>query len=68
MISKNVKLKVVLRDKNYYWYIKKNEEGSPRIHIGSEDKKLYLEYGFDRELAIDNTYIINLLTNYFDKK
>lgn len=68
MISTKGKRKVTFREENYYWYIKKNDEGSPRIHISSEDKKLNLEYGFDRELAIDNAYIKGLLTHHFDEK
>ncbi len=67
MISTKGKRKVTFQNQNYYWCIKKNEAYSPQIHISSEDKKLQLEYGFDREIAIDNTYIKGLLSRHFDK-
>ena len=66
MISTKGKRKVVFQEETYYWYIKKNTAGSPRIHISSEDKKVQLEYGFDREIAVDNGYIRGLLERYFD--
>lgn len=67
MISSKRKRKLIFQEENYYWYIRKNEEDVPVIHIVSEDKTLHLEYGFDRERGIGGHYIEELLSNYFEK-
>ena len=40
----------------------------PQIRIISEDKKVQLTYGFDRELSISPAYIRALLERYFLEK
>lgn len=61
MISKKGKRKLVFQDKIYYWYIKKNSEGIPQIHISSEDKTVFLIRYFDSELCIGPQYIKSIL-------
>lgn len=63
MILKKGKRKIVFDGKTFYWYIR-----LPYIHIISEDKKLQLKYGFDKELCIGPQYIKDLLTAYFEKQ
>lgn len=67
MILSKRKRKLNFRGKNYYWYIKENNDDILRIHIISEDKLLRLEYGFDKEIGIGTHYIINLLSTYLEK-
>lgn len=56
MILRKGKRKFVYNEITYYWYIK-----NPYIYIISEDKKLHLKYGFDKEIGISPQYIKNLL-------
>ena len=68
MVSKKGKRKMDYEGKVFYWFIRKNSEGIPRIHILSEDKKLHLEYPlFDREVPVVSSYIRKLLKDYYDK-
>ena len=64
-ISKKGKRELEYDGKLYYWYIKKDENGFPKIHIMSDDKKLQLVEYFDKELPISSDYIKNCLRNYF---
>lgn len=66
MISTKGKRKVNFGGETFYWYVKKNAMGSPKIHISSEDKKVRWEYGFDREMTVDNGYIKKLLETHFE--
>ena len=61
MISSKGKRKVMYNGIQYYWYIK-----YPLIYIISEDKKLHLQYGFDKDIPIDTQYIKNLLLHYYE--
>ncbi len=67
MISTKGKRKLEYENQTFYWYIKKDENGSPRIHILSEDKKLQLKFPFDREIGIGTGYIIELLEKHLGK-
>lgn len=62
MISSKGKRKVIYDGIQYYWYIK-----YPLIYIISEDKKLHLQYGFDKDIPIDTQYIKNLLSHYYER-
>ncbi len=66
MINKKNKRKLAFQGADYYWYIKKNDEDSPQIHIMSADKKIQLIYGYDKEICISAYYIRKLLQKYFD--
>ena len=43
MISKKGKRRMEYNGAVYYWFVRKNREGVPRIHILSEDKKVNLD-------------------------
>lgn len=48
-VSKKGKRKLVLEDKEYYWYMKFTDDwmcayNDPQLHIVSEDKKLVISY------------------------
>ncbi|MCB7321210.1 hypothetical protein LIZ87_21055, partial [Lacrimispora sp. 210928-DFI.3.58] len=49
---------------NYYWYIKKDSDHIPCIHVVSEDKSLQLTFGFDREIGIETQYVKRFLKTY----
>ncbi len=63
MISRKGKRKVIFNGIKYYWYIK-----YPLIYIISEDKKLHLQYGFDKDIPIDTQYIKSLLLRYYETR
>lgn len=63
MILRKGKRKIVYNGMIYYWYVK-----NPCIYIISEDKKLHLKYGFDKEICIGPQYIEHLLYGYYSQK
>ncbi|MDE7422204.1 MAG: hypothetical protein K2N51_00665 [Lachnospiraceae bacterium] len=68
MVSKKGKRKMDYEGKVFYWFIRENSQGIPRIHILSEDKKIHLEYSlFDREVPVVSSYVRKLLKDYYDK-
>lgn len=68
MVSKKGKRKVVYEDKVFYWFLRADLAGIPKIHILSEDKNINLEYPlFDREVPVLSAYVLQLLKEYFDK-
>lgn len=68
MISKKGKRKIEYDDNIFYWYVRKNPEGNPRIHILSEDKRINLEFApFDSEIPVTPKEIKAKLERYFDK-
>lgn len=67
MVSKKGKRKIEYNGSIFYWFIRKNNLGIPRIHILSEDKKINLEYPlFDTEIPVTKRYIERLLDVYFN--
>ncbi|MEO3944863.1 hypothetical protein [Gorillibacterium sp. CAU 1737] len=66
MLNAKGKRKLEFRGSHYYWYIKLHD-GTPKIHILSEDKKVQLCYGFDKELSIAKSYVIDLLSQHLDQ-
>lgn len=62
MISTKGKRKLIYQDVAYYWYIAKNDDKHPVIHISSEDKKVHLSVPFDKELSIGTHYIVDILS------
>lgn len=42
-VSPKGKRKHIYNNETYYWFVRKNSEGIPRIHIISDDKKIKLE-------------------------
>ena len=66
MVSKKGKRKLEYQGKVFYWFVRVNSEGIPRIHILSEDKKVNLESSlFDREVPVVSAYVKQLLEEYF---
>ena len=60
------KRKHIYNNETYYWFVRKNSEGIPRIHIISDDKKINLERAvFDTEVPVTGAYINKLLDEYF---
>ncbi|MBQ8824502.1 MAG: hypothetical protein IJZ64_04645 [Ruminococcus sp.] len=67
MVSKKGKRKIEYNGSTFYWFVRKNNSGIPRIHILSEDKKINLEYPlFDTEIPVTKRYIERLLDVYFN--
>ena len=65
-VSPKGKRKHIYNNETYYWYVRKNSEGIPRIHIISDDKKINLERPmFDKEVHVTGAYINTLLDEYF---
>ena len=49
-VKKNMR-KIIHNDLLFYWYVRRNQEGIPRLHVISEDKKIILEEPlFDTEV------------------
>lgn len=66
MVSKKGKRKIVYNDNTFYWYVRKNPEGNPRIHILSENKRINLDFApFDSELSVTPKEIRAKLERYF---
>lgn len=69
MVSKKGKRRMEYNGIIFYWFIKKNLSGIPKIHILSEDKKINLEYSlFDTEVSTTKKEIEKLLKIYFQSK
>jgi len=66
MVNEKGKRKLEFQGESYYWYVKKDMNGIPKIHIISADKKLQLKYYFDKEMIISPAYIKETLQRYFD--
>ncbi len=65
-VSPKEKRKHIYNNKTFYWFVIKNDEGIPRIHIISDDKKINLERAmFDKEVPVTGAYINKLLNEYF---
>lgn len=66
MVAKDNKRKIEYAGITYYWYVRINDRGH-RVHILSEDKKVYLEYPFlDTEIPITPQTIRKHLKEYYD--
>ena len=68
MIATKGKRKLRFRDQDFYWWIKKERDENPRIHIISADKKVYLKKAFDKEIGISTGYIEHILNDYFEEQ
>lgn len=66
MLSKKGKRKLVFKGNAYYWYIK-YQEGSPKIHIMSEDKKIQFSTWFDKEMILGSWDIVNIMERHLIK-
>ena len=67
MVSKKSKRKLEYQGKVFYWFVKKNHSGIPRIHIVSEDKKILLECPlFDTEVPVTPREIRGCLKKYME--
>lgn len=66
MVSKKGKRKIEYHGEIYYWFVRKNDKGIPRIHILSENKKINLEYPlFDTEVPVTTRDIYSYLSASF---
>ena len=53
----------------WYWFVRANLLGIPKIHIFSKDKKIHLEYPlFDREVPVVPYYVRQLLSIYLEEE
>ena len=68
VISTKGKRKLEYNGINYYWYIRRDSDYIPCIHIVSEDKTLQLTFGFDREIGVGIQYVKKLLARYLEEK
>ena len=61
--------KIIINDRLFFWYVRKNQEGIPRLHIISEDKKIIIDKPlFDTEISVTRDYVIKLICEYFNNK
>lgn len=68
MVLKKGKRKLIYNETVFYWYVRKNSEGIPRIHILSEDKQINLELSpFDTEVPVTPKEIEMNLERYFNE-
>ena len=68
MVSKKGKRKLDYEGKIFYWFIRKDSAGRPKIHILSEDKKVNLVRPFrDTEEPL-SVYIRYLLNEYYKEQ
>ena len=59
------KRKIIFNDEVYYWFVKAEKDGSHKIHIMTEDKKIKKEYPmFDTEVPVTPAYIRKLLEDH----
>lgn len=66
MVSRKGKRQIEYCGETFYWFVRKNENNIPRIHIFSEDKKIRLEYPLiDTEISVTSKEIVRLLDRYF---
>ena len=62
------KRKLVYNEQLFYWFVRKNVDGIPRLHIISDDKKVNLERPlFDTEVPVVRNYVVKQLDDYFNK-
>ena len=63
------KRKLIYNEKLYYWYVRKNKAGIPRLHIISDDKKVNLDLPlFDTEVSVAGEYVVKKLEEYYMEK
>ena len=61
-INTKGKRKIVINDEIYYWFVRSEKDGSHRIHIMTEDKKVNRVYPMvDTEVPVTPGYICKLL-------
>ena len=59
------KRRLIYKEKTYYWFVRKNKEGIPRLHILSDDKKMNLDLPlFDTEVPIAGDDIVRHIEHY----
>lgn len=65
-VSSKGKRKHIYNNETYYWFVRKNSEGIPRIHIISDDKIIHLERAmFDTEVPVTGCFLSMLtIKNY----
>lgn len=65
-VKKNMR-KIIHNDLLFYWYVRRNQEGIPRLHVISEDKKIILEEPlFDTEVSVTRDYLIKILDEHLN--
>lgn len=63
-INTKGKRKIIFKNKIYYWFVRVEEDGSHRIHILTEGKKINRVYPvFDAEVPVTPENIRKILEN-----
>lgn len=63
-INAKGKRRIIFKNKIYYWFVRVEEDGSHRIHIMTEDKKINRVYPvFDTEVPVTPDNIRKILEN-----
>lgn len=63
-INTKGKRKIIFNNEVFYWFVKLEKDGSHRIHILTEDKKINRVYPMvDTEVSVTPSYICKLLDN-----
>ena len=63
-INTKGKRKIVVNDKEFYWFVRLEEDDSHKIHIMTEDKKINRMYPMlDTEVPVTPEYVRELILN-----
>ncbi len=65
-VNARYKRKLIYKEQLFYWYVRKNNAGIPRLHIISDDKKVNLDLPlFDTEVSVAGEYVVRKLNEYY---
>ena len=63
-INTKGKRRIIVNDKEFYWFVRVEEDGSHRIHIMTSDKKMNWTYPMlDTEVPVTPEYVRELILN-----
>ncbi len=64
-VSSKGKRKLLYNNAVFYYFVRVNNDGIPRLHIMSDDKKINLEKPlFDTEVPVLKSYVISIIKAY----
>ena len=62
------KRKLIYNGQLFYWYVRKKQDGIPRLHIISDNKKVNLDRPlFDAEVTVVREYVVKQLDDYYSR-
>ncbi len=67
-VSPRGKRKIIVRDRLFFWFVRKNNDGIPRLHIISDDKKLRTERAlFDTEIPVTPEEVRKVIEEWIEE-